>query len=290
MNKLLPFLLLSIMSAPFAVCADNDPRAIKINTFRDSSNYGGKWDLGTGVSAVFRDKMPQKYFMITDTGPEYILDGDVREMAVSSRGFASYGMGGYQDYSAKIIVQLTLKDSKNKTVRSFSVIGRRVQSNLGLSLLGGPVGDDKYKGDMERLWSLKFGSQEFMESIAGQAVTDAVYQALPKISLEIGGQPYGLRGEVVKVRGKDIFLDIGSDNGVIPGQSYVVHSNPSRLYHPKTGKYLGDAPGARIGRITIDEVLGPNLSIAKIAELDGSMNISLDTNGPVKEDDYVVFE
>ncbi|MFH1368011.1 MAG: hypothetical protein ABII64_02665 [Elusimicrobiota bacterium] len=271
------------------LCSAAERCTIRVNDFVNNSEYKGNWKIGAGLSAILREKLPREHYEILASTPEYVLDGSVDNFTLGSRGLASYGIGGYQDYSAKVIINLTLRKRGGPVVKNFSVIGRRIQQNTGLSLLGGPVGDDRYKAELERLWNLQFDSIEFRGTVLGKSIEEVMYQAMPRISGLIFGQPYGLRGEIVKVSGKDVYIDAGSDNGVKAGQYFNVYSPSSKLYHPKTGKFLGDVSAKHIGKLMIKEVRGPNLSVAHIIEAaeDGEKNENMVS---FKEDDYVVLE
>ena len=288
MKKAILLILILICSAPVSFAADRC--GIKVNDFVNHSEYTGDWKIGAEISAIVKDNLPQNRYFVSAASADYILDGSIEAFNLTSRGISSYGVGGFQDYSAKIIISLTLRKADRSIVKTFSVIGRRTQQHLGLSLMGGPVGDDRYKEELQKLWAMKFDSPEFRGSVLGQSVNDAVFQMLPKLSNEIFKSPFGLRGDVVKVRGRDIYLDVGSDNGVRQGQRYSVYSVQQKLYHPQTGKYLGDVPKALVAKVEIVDVSGPNLSVARIIENYSENNIKFDNDGPVKEDDYAVFE
>lgn len=273
-------------------CFAADTRSVAVKKFSNKSEYKGEWDIGGGISRLLSENLPSRLYTVTDAGAEYTLNGIVEEFTLASKGLAAYSVGGYQDYSAKVTLDLTLKTQEKRTAASFKVTGRRMQQSLGLTLLGGPVGDDRYLAELNRLWKLKFDSPEFKATVLGQAVNDAVYQALPKISLAVYGVPYGLRGDIVKARGRQLFLDIGAENGVKAGQVFTAYSTPAKVLHPRTGENIGNIPSAKIGMIEITEVIGPKLSKAQLKEASGGENAMPDINneGPVKEGDYAVFE
>lgn len=259
--------------------------SVKINDFADRSGYDGGWKLGKGVASMMRASLPALYYADPSGGADYTLDGVITKFNLESKGFTSYSIGGYQDYSGRITIDYTLRKKDGTKAAEFTVTGANTQSSAGLAFTGGPVGDEGYKDDLKRLWNVKFDSEEFRESVLGQAVYDAFYQAVPVISRSVYGEPYGLKGEIVKIRGGIIYLDVGNADGVKPGQELNVYGYPEKLYHPKTGKPIGNMPRALQGRIRITRVNGPHFSEGELTDKQAAQGRDIS-----KEGSYAVME
>ena len=64
---------------------------------------------------------------------------------------------------------------------------------------------------------------------------------------------YGAQAKVVKVEGKTVHLDVGSDRGMEVGMLADIYRQAEPIIHPVTGENLG-SPRVKIGRIEIRKV------------------------------------
>lgn len=276
------FILSSIFFILFYIYSNAEPSKvmIRVRNFRNRSNYSGKWNISSGISNMLRESLPVNYYQKSRDSAEYIVNGIIKEFTLASKGLASYGLGGYQDFSAKVTLKIILSRPGGKPLLRYNAKGNIIRQDLGFTILGGPVGDDRYRNALKRLWNLDFDSKEFRNSILGQAIYDAIYQAIPRISMVILKQPYGLRGEVVRVRGDSVYMDIGKENHLSIGQELNIYALETPLFHPRKGKLLGKIPETLIGRLKVSKIIGSQLSVGEIIE----------GQGKIEKNDIVVLE
>ena len=107
------------------------------------------------------------------------------------------------------------------------------------------------------LGSMTFGSEEFRETAIGQATVTVMADLVGKLAhlvkpraLETGDD--GAR--VLSVFGEEIFIGLGSANGVHPGYRFTVHPSPARAERD------GLDPVGVVGVIEILDVIGARIS------------------------------
>jgi hypothetical protein len=240
---------------------------IVVKDFVDQSNYQGRWNLGSSIAKYFKKSLDELgcYEIVTSTETEFVLSGRIKEFVLSSKSLTSYGIGGYQDYYAKVVLEIDLKNSKNKKLLdSVESKGELFSNNLNFSFLGGPTGLQDYKLQLEQLWSLPPESEEVRSSIIGHAIQESVDNILPKISFAIFGVQYGLKGEIKDKRADKVYIDIGEKDGVKIGDEFVVYSVEKNLKDLKKNKIIGFINSQVVGKIKITEVKGSSLAVGEI--------------------------
>lgn len=253
---------------------------IKISDFRDRSGYDGPWDLNAGIGGMFRNSLYEiGNYKIVASSLSSSVDGDIllavgtiEKFEIQSEGLTSYSVGGYERYRATVELELRIHNSTGGAV--LGVVrgkGETVKSSLGLSLLGGPVGGEHTKKKLDRMWTLRFDSDEMRNSIVGESIQKAIDDLIVQMSLGIMNIPLGLKGNIVKTRGTQVYIDIGTENNISPGQVFLVYSRREKIVNPKTGKTLGNISPDIVGRIKIVEVSDEHFSVAEIIE--GKENI-----------------
>ena len=86
-------------------------------------------------------------------------------------------------------------------------------------------------------------------------------QSLDTLSLSF--KPLTISGTVVFVEGQNAFINLGSEDGVRPGQEILVHRDPMAK----------DAATGEIGQLRVVEVRGPHLSLARIVSGQKSIRV-----------------
>ena len=101
--------------------------------------------------------------------------------------------------------------------------------DVGLDLLGKPREQDlQFAG----LKELAFGSEEFRQTLLGQATVEAVGELVHKVAAAF--EPEGLvfagdAPEVIAVYSEDIYANIGSEHGVRPRLRFFVYPSNERI-------------------------------------------------------------
>lgn len=286
MTKILSALILSAVScciitdcplyaAPPSVESSSVSIKIKISNFRDRSGYDGPWNLSAGIGDMFRKSLGEiGNYQIAAGSLSYSADGDIllavgtiEKFEIQSEGLTSYGVGGYERYRSTVELELKIHNSTGGAV--LGIVrgkGETVRSNLGLSFLGGPVGGEHTKKEIDRMWTLRFDSDETRNSIVGESIQKAIDDLIVQMSLGIMNIPLGLKGSIVKMRGTQAYVDLGTENSISPGQVFHVYSRREKIINTQTGKILGNISPVLVGRIKIIEVSDKRFSAAEIIE------------------------
>lgn len=163
-------------------------------------------------------------------GADYVVFGSVDDASIKSSGFMFVNQ-------QSAIVKLSMRIIDNAT----SAVLFSEKSSGKVSKLGGvlPVAVPVV------------GSVNYSESIDG-SIAEAADEAVVKLADKINDL-HPLVGSIIKVQGKTVYLDIGSDQGVREGDTYVIFREGKPIIHPKTGKVLG-VERETLGKIKIARV------------------------------------
>ncbi|HWR43375.1 CsgG/HfaB family protein [Sporomusa sp.] len=82
------------------------------------------------------------------------------------------------------------------------------------------------------------GRTIFAQGQSNSVFSEAARKAVAKVVDKIN-QVNPLEGFVVQTSGKKIYIDLGREQGVQPGQSYVIFREGKVIIHPVTGRILG---------------------------------------------------
>jgi hypothetical protein len=166
-------------------------------------------------------------------------------------------LGGYKSYVSVADMRVgALRVIEQRDLGMVSTSQQLSDRDLGLDLFGKPRERDI---EFAELRNLEFGSEPFRESLLGQATMLAMAEVLS--GLEALFQPEELKldgrmAEVLSVSGEDIYVNIGSENGLRVGYRFAVYPGLSRA----------DGASGRIGVIEVQEVIGARLSSVRVLE------------------------
>ncbi len=200
------------------------------------------------------DKAPATGFM---TPAQLLIKGEITNFQTTSGqhggigfGGVSIGMGGD---TAEINAMVYVVDSTTgQVVASKKVIGKAKSSGMSV-------------GFTERDWSGNMGG--FKKTNVGTAVEQAIDDAVAFIVTQIPSLHWS--GNVVLVKGTQVYINRGSREGVAAGQVFKVGSSEV-LRDPATGETL-DVAFTEKGRIHVDTVK-EKISICSIVSGDGLAN------------------
>jgi len=171
-------------------------------------------------------------------------------------------LGGYKSY--KGIAELQVRAVRVREQSEMGTVTAErdlVDRDLGLDLLGKPREQDlQFVG----LKDVLFGSEAFRQTVLGQAtieVMEELAQKLtelvhPRASLSLAGQT----AEILSVYGADVYINVGSENGLRAGYRFAVLPGPQRM------REEGSGPLERIGVVEVQEVIGARLSSVRVLE------------------------
>lgn len=170
-------------------------------------------------------------------------------------------LGGYKSYVGVAVMRvgaLRVVDGKDLGM----VLSEREASDrdLGLDLLGKPRDQDVQFADLR---TMEFGSADFRESLLGQATLAAMEEIISGMESLFEPDDLKLDGhmpEVLSVYGEDVYINIGSENGLHIGYRFSVF--------PGFGRVDEGDPEAlvRLGVVEVKEVIGNRLSSVRIIE------------------------
>ena len=145
-----------------------------------------------------------------------------------------------------------------------------VIANLLKSEAGERVGTNNYVLAI-RLTQVETGDIFATGQGDGATIKDAVTSAVKSLCAKIDSQPWSTR--IIKIENDFIYLAAGSDEGLKKKDVLEVYKINNKIIDPLTNKILG-TDQSKVGKIEIIEILGTDLSKAKI--LDSTETFNLD--------------
>lgn len=263
------------------------PLRIALLPFEDRAGFQGEWNLATDVPALLGKCLSEvasveiismdaviaavkakklEDFKYTkdvvrigrDLAADIVIAGIVERFGTRRRTAGDPNLINYKAYSSKI--ELTnvrlIRVVNEKEVDSFDISNESEEKPLGLDLFGKPRQQDK---EFRELFKVEFGSERFLELQLGK-LTAEVFKDLSNriVRTLIERRPIDLSGETARILSVDddeVFLGIGSQN-------YVEYGDVLPVY---------DGEGAQMALVEINEVLGSQMSRARVVERTGSI-------------------
>jgi len=263
------------------------PLRIALLPFEDRAGFQGEWNLATDVPALLGKCLSEvasveiismdaviaavkakklEDFKYTkdvvrigrDLAADIVIAGIVERFGTRRRTAGDPNLINYKAYSSKI--ELTnvrlIRVVNEKEVDSFDISNESEEKPLGLDLFGKPRQQDK---EFRELFKVEFGSERFLELQLGK-LTAEVFKDLSNriVRTLVERRPIDLSGETAKILSVDddeVFLGIGSQN-------YVEYGDVLPVY---------DGEGVQMALVEINEVLGSQMSRARVVERTGSI-------------------
>ena len=175
-------------------------------------------------------------------------------------------LGGYKSYTGVAEIDLRVLRVADGSDMG-SVVSRQepIDRGLGLDLLGKPREQDLQFTQLDKI---DFGSTEFAATVIGQATLAAMddlavqlAEMLKPSGLKLGGQP----AEILSVYGDEVFINLGSDNGLRLGYRFVVFPGPERV-----DPAAGESP-RRLGIVEVIDIIGGHISKVSILQRYGEI-------------------
>ena len=163
-------------------------------------------------------------------------------------------LGGYKSYKGTAKMELRAwRVADGRALGPLFTTQEPIDRGLGLDLLGKPREQDT---QFINLRNMDFASEEFLETALGQATTlgfdDLIAQltgAIKPSPLAVGGEP----GRILSMHEEEIYINLGSENGIFAGFRFEVYPGPER-----------EGGAGRIGVIEVDQVIGNRLSSVRL--------------------------
>lgn len=277
----------------------DDPAAyyrpwVAVLPFADESGFrNGVWDLHNeparllasemGRSTAWRvvpyaavqeviDKHPRRWDdarlrQLADTlGADMLITGDLLDYNMERLSVGDPLIGGYKAYKgiAELEIQLT-RGSDLQRIGNAHAHQETVDRGLGLDLLGKPRAQDY---QFVNLAQMEYGAEEFRGTAIGQATVSAMDKLIQQLTQLV--RPQGIQvsagmAQILSAFGQELFINIGSENGVHKGYRFAVY--PGQAHEAELD------PDARIGIVEVQDVIGARVS--RVTALAGVDAISI---------------
>lgn len=226
-------------------------------------------------------------------GVRYLVAGTVEMFDVSRFMTGQPLVGGYEAFKGEVSITFAVYDldrtafsSTPVAIKKGDAAGEFADRSLTLTLFGKQSDRTVEYRDLDKI---RFGSEDFNRTVIGQACFQLgerfalqLERAIPGIrawamtdpdsllrlgqsldTLSLSFKPSTFSGTVVFVEGENAFINLGSEDGVRPGQQILVHRDPMAQ----------DASTDAIGQLHVVEVRGPHLSLARIVNGQKSIRV-----------------
>jgi curli biogenesis system outer membrane secretion channel CsgG len=305
MNKTALLALVISSALPSAALADTPPAtsaapadaasgglrfSIAVTKFENHANYGGQFNLCDTWGSILTDSLQRSgHFIVLgeadmrqaamqeqdfaksgrvaggDKAPatgymtpaQLLIKGEITNFQTTSGQHGGIGFGGFNvgmgGDTAEINAVIYVVDSTTgQVVATKKVLGKAKSSGLSV-------------GFTDRDWSTNMGG--FKKTNVGTAMEQAIDDAVAFIVTQIPGLHWS--GNVVLVKGSQVYINRGSREGVAAGQVFKVGSSEV-LRDPATGETL-DVAFTEKGQIKVDTVK-EKISICSVVSGDGFAN------------------
>jgi curli biogenesis system outer membrane secretion channel CsgG len=287
MKKVITIIVLMtiVFSASAFAQGGNLRYSILVSKFENRSNWSGQWNLADTFGAVLTDSLQQtgKFIVIAEndmraealaeqdfaesgrtaggkkapvigqmTPAQLLVKGEITHFQASTTGggggvrVMGFKLGGGTDTAEINAVIYVVDSTTGQVVASKKVVGQASRTGLDV-------------GFSDRDWGADLGG--FKKTNVGKAVEQAIDEAVVFISDQLEKIPW--EGTVVMVKNGKVYVNRGTREGVVPGQSFVI-GNIEQIRDPDTGEVL-DTSVEKAGTIVIESVK-EKISIGKPVE------------------------
>lgn len=222
----------------------------------------------------------------------YLVSATILDFSVARFMVSEVQLAGYEAFSAEVRIRFSLYDAAragkigtNAIVYEGEAEGVVKDRGLGITLFGKRT---ERTTEFYSLDELAFGSEQFNRTIIGEALLKCaddlgtkLERAIPNLisrsvvlsssvvlDTTAGDSSIVLtrqlvNGEIVLVDGNDVFINLGSQDGIKVGDLLPVVVEGTQIKDPKTGDILGTRDET-IGEIQIIEIRAEHLALALI--------------------------
>lgn len=105
-------------------------------------------------------------------------------------------------------------------------------------------------------------SQDFRTEMAKLALRNATRSLIPDVIRTIEKMVW--QGRIAKISGTKVYVNAGKSSGIVAGDILKVLSAGDDVYDPKTGAYLGRAPGQLKGTLEVIDFIGTDGAVSEV--------------------------
>lgn len=112
---------------------------------------------------------------------------------------------------------------------------RLIDATTGNILLAESAEGEVKKGSLsDEKGKIVAGDQAFTSSVFSEAARKAVVKVVDKLN-----EVNPLEGYIIQIDGRKVYIDLGREQGVQPGQRFTIFKEGKVIKHPVTGKIMG---------------------------------------------------
>lgn len=261
----------------FAVTAFAAPTRIGIvgfdSPYRVHVGHGQNYDIGQGALDMLTTQLAKNrsFEVIERAQIKAVLDeqGFDASGAVDSSTAAQMGQILGLKYIVYGKVLSAGAEGHQDQILGLSLHKQAVKVRIAVRMINATTGAiawaDEVEGKIEKGGGFLEGLGGSQTEVTASIYDDALHSAIGQIVSHIN-QTSPTEGSIAKVNGKKVYLDIGVDQGVTPGQTFTVY---------REGETITNAAGQVIG---VDK---NDLCTIKITRVDGGMSIGEVQDKPV---------
>ena len=199
-------------------------------------------------------------------GADFVIMGLLQDYDMRRLSVGDPLVGGYKSYSA--VAQMSVEIAQ---VDDGSAIGQAetlrdlTDRDVGLDLLGKPREQDLQFASLKEV---EFGSEEFRQTLLGQATVEAIGELVHKIVAAFEPEGLVFKGdapEVIAVYSEDIYANIGSAHGVRPRLRFFVYPGNERI------KAEGLDPEESVALVEVAEIISTRLASLRVIRTTGEI-------------------
>jgi len=210
-----------------------------INELRQNRNYQ-LIDLGKTVYDISSNPPPKFDYLVSGTFVVSTLDKNTKHDAYTDRNGKRYPSRTTYSTDVNVILSVTVVESgTQKVVISASESGKSTQS-----------------------WG-----EERPKEVPASKYLSAAEKPITTLAFNIMDEIHPLEPSVIQVRGKDLTIDMGREDGIMEKQRFAIIREGERLYN-RNGDLVG-VEKIEIAHITITRV-EPRIAYAKIEKINNN--------------------
>lgn len=264
----------------------------------NASLYDGDWQIGMGITSMIREELEKtgKYKVVEknlatlygylddkkvfdedekllalakEYNADLIITGVVKGFAYSSGGVVGADLGGVKYLNGRVALELKVLKASDGTKTVITPKGVVHGKDIGITLLGGPGGQDDIDGvtQMTKLQeTVRFGSTRYRESLIGRATIECIIdleKELEKFNPNASSDL--IKGKILLTEDDFVYIDIGHEDNLKPGYRFSVYREGTPIVDEESGEVLG-APETDVATIEIVFVKSSKFSKAKIVD------------------------
>lgn len=199
-------------------------------------------------------------------GADFVIMGLLQDYDMRRLSVGDPLVGGYKSYSA--VAQMRVEIAQ---VDDGSAIGQAetlrdlTDRDVGLDLLGKPREQDLQFASLKEV---EFGSEEFHQTLLGQATVEAIGELVHKVVTAFEPEGLVFKGdapEVIAVYSEDIYANIGSAHGIRPRLRFFVYPGNERI------KAEGLDPAESVALVEVAEIISTRLASLRVIRTTGEI-------------------